>query len=129
MQSHRDLTFMAHALIIGENVAISRAIRHYLEPLGFGSFDLAWTEQQAREAAHRQRPDIIVIGDDIEAGFAINAARQISSGSSIPVLMVSGNPAQAARCLEQASSYEGPFMLNQIEQAVAVALAEGPGLH
>ncbi len=120
---------MAHALIIDDNTAISRAIQHYLESLGFRSFDLTWTEQQALAAADRHRPDIIVIGDDIETGSAIRAAQQISSGSPIPVLMVSGNPTQAAKCLEQASSYDGPFLLNQIEEAVEVALAESPGVH
>ncbi len=119
---------MTHALIIDDNVAISRAIQHYLESMGFRSFDLTWTKQQALAAADRHRPDIIVIGDDIETGSAISAARQISCGSPIPVLMISGNPAQAAKCLEQASSYEGPFMLNKFEEAVEAAFADSPGL-
>ena len=114
---------MAHALIIDDNIAISRAIRSYLEPLGFESSDQARNEKQALDAAARRKPDIIVIGDDIETGSAINAARRISRGDAIPVLMVSGDPTRASKVLQQASSYEGPFHLNQIEEAVAVALA------
>ena len=114
---------MAHALIIDDNIAISRAIQSYLEPLGFGTFDQTRTEQQALDAAARRRPDIIVIGDDIETGSAFDAARRISSGEAIPVLRVSGDPTRASQLLEQASSYEGPFHLNQIEAAVDVALA------
>ena len=38
---------MGHALIIDDNIAVSRAIQSYLEPLGFASFDHAWTERQA----------------------------------------------------------------------------------
>lgn len=117
---------MSHALIIDENIAISRAIQHYLGPLGFDTFDLTWTEQQALEAARQHRPDIIVIGDDIETGSAINAAREIAAGTSIPVLMVSGDAETISRRLSQASSYEGPFYLNQIEQAVEAALPPLP---
>ncbi|MEE4338980.1 hypothetical protein [Erythrobacter sp.] len=120
---------MPHALIIDENIAISRAIQHYLGGLGFASFDITWTEQQALDAAARRRPDIIVIGDDIEWGSAIRAARRISLDDSIPVLMVSGNPARASERLEMASSYEGPFRVNQIEEAVGIALEGRPVLH
>lgn len=117
---------MAHALIIDENIAVSRAIQTYLEPLGFASFDYTWTERQALEAARRHKPDMIVIGDDIETGSALDAARQIASGGSIPVLLVSGDPTRTSERLKQASSYEGPFHLNQIEQAVEAALADIP---
>lgn len=120
---------MAHALIIDDNFVISRAIQSYLIPLGFSSFDHTWTEQQALEAAQRRRPDIIVIGDDIETGSAISAARHISVDASIPVLMVSGDPEQASRRIEQARSYEGPFHINEIEKAVETALSYMPGMH
>lgn len=113
---------MPHALIIDENIAISRAIQHYLAGLGFRSFDHTWTERQAMAAARRRRPDIIVIGDDIEVGCAMRAARHISDDGSIPVLMVSGDPDRASRKLARASSYEGPFRINQIEEAVDLAL-------
>ena len=119
---------MGHALIIDQHSAISRAIKTYLVPLGFASFDHTWTHQQALDAARRRRPDIIVIGDDIETGSALDAARQISSDASIPVLMVSGDPGRASSRLKQASSYEGPFHLNQIEQAVEAALGQFPCL-
>lgn len=114
---------MPHALIIDENIAISRGIEARLAALGFGSFDHTWTEHQALAAALRQRPDIIVIGDDIEMGCAMRAARIISADGTIPVLMVSGDPILASRRFADAQSYEGPFRLNQIEEAVALALA------
>lgn len=113
---------MPHALIIDENIAVCRAVQHYLVMLGFGTFDHAWTERQAMDAARQRRPDIIVIGDDIELGCAMRAARRISAGGAIPVLMVSGDPSRASRQLAQASSYEGPFRLNEIEEAVELAL-------
>lgn len=113
---------MPHALIIDENIAVCRAVQKYLSVLGFGTFDHTWSERQAMAAARRRRPDIIVIGDDIELGCAMRAARRISSDGAIPVLMVSGDPARASRQLAQTSSYDGPFRLNQIEEAVELAL-------
>jgi DNA-binding response OmpR family regulator len=113
---------MPHALIINENIAICRAVRQYLGMLGFGTFDHAWTERQAMVAARQRSPDIIVIGDDIEIGCAMRAARNISADGTIPVLMVSGDPVRASRQLAQTSSYHGPFRLNQIEEAVEIAL-------
>ncbi|MCL6251232.1 response regulator [Altererythrobacter sp. KTW20L] len=120
---------MPHALIIDDNIAISRAIRSYLEPLGFETCDQTRNKQQALDAAARRKPDIIVIGDDIETGSAIDAARRISCGEAIPVLMVSGDPTRASKVLQQASSYDGPFHLNQIEEAVEVALSHRSILH
>ena len=95
---------MPHVLIIDENIAISRGIQRYLAALGFDSFDHTWTEQQALRSARSCRPDMIVIGDDIEFGCAMRAARIISEEGAIPVLMVSGAPKRAARHLERASS-------------------------
>lgn len=120
---------MPHALIIDENIAISRAIQRYLAGLGFASFDHTWTEQQALAAARMRKPDIIVIGDDIEMGCALRAAQVISADGSIPVLLVSGDPSSASRQLARASSYDGPFRINQIEEAVELALGHRPMRH
>jgi DNA-binding response OmpR family regulator len=120
---------MPHALIIDENIAVCRAVQHYLGTLGFGTFDHAWTERQAMEAARQHRPDIIVIGDDIDFGCAMQAARVISADGAIPVLMVSGDPARASRQLAQTTSYEGPFRLNEIEEAVELALRGRQAVH
>lgn len=120
---------MPHALIIDDNTAISRAIQHYLADLGFCSFDHTLTEQQALAAARQRRPDIIVIGDTIAAGCAIRAARAICEDGAVPVLMASGDPALAARRLARASSYDGPFRINQIDEAVALALESRPVAH
>ncbi|MCU0946936.1 MAG: hypothetical protein MUF47_01605 [Porphyrobacter sp.] len=120
---------MAHALIIDQNNAIRRAIQYYLGGLGFDSFDHTWTEQQALSAARARRPDIIVIGDDIEIGCVMRTARTISCDGTIPVLMVSGDPETASRRLARASSYEGPFQINRIEEAVGLAMSQKAAPH
>lgn len=115
---------MRHALIIDDNRIVSRAIQHYLEPLGFRSFDHSWTGRQAFEAARKRPPDMIVIGDDT-VGAALEAARTIASESAIPVLMVSGDPARAAARSGEATAVAGPFTLGEIDEAVHVALGRG----
>ncbi|MBB3953764.1 MULTISPECIES: response regulator [Novosphingobium] len=112
---------MHHALIIDDNMVISRAIQSRLEALGFVSFDLAWTQQQALAAAERHWPDLIVIGDDIETGCAVEAARRITDRHAVPVLMVTGDYGRARARLEKEEALVGPFLLNEIEAAVELA--------
>lgn len=120
---------MNHALIIDDNLIVSRAIQSCLENLGFASFDHTWTEAQALDAARRRTPDLIVVGDELEFGSALDAARRISEWLSVPVLMVTGDPGRARQHLAQVEAFSGPFLLNQIEEAVEIArsrLVEAP---
>lgn len=112
---------MTHALIIDDNMIVSRAIQSCLKALGFNSFDHTWTEDQALAAADRRPPDLVVIGDEVEAGSALSAAKRISFNLAVPVLMVTGDPVRARKRLEKTVSFEGPFLLNQIEEAVQLA--------
>ena len=115
---------MTHALIIDDNMIVSRAIQSCLETLGFNSFDHTWTEEQALAAAGRRPPDLVVIGDEVEAGSGLSAAKRISCNFAVPVLMVTGDPVRARKRLEKAVAFEGPFLLNQIEEAVQLARAD-----
>ena len=117
---------MNHALIIDDNMIVSRAIQSRLEGLGFTSFDHTWTEKQAVAAASRRAPNLVVIGDEVESGSALGAARRISRELAVPVLMVTGDPVRAERRLAKVEAFEGPFLLNQIEEAVDAACA-APG--
>lgn len=112
---------MTHALIIDDNMIVSRAIQSCLESLGFNSFDHTWTEEQAIAAADRRVPDLIVIGDEVETGSALSAAKRISCDLGAPVLMVTGDPARARKRLAGAATFQGPFLLNQIDEAVELA--------
>jgi two-component system, response regulator PdtaR len=114
---------MSHALIIDDNMIVSRAIEDRLTELGFESFDHTWTEQQATAAAASRSPDLVVIGDSIESSSALAAARNIAMQRNTPVLMVTADPAHARRRFDQQVSFDGPFLLNEIESAVALARA------
>ena len=112
---------MFRALIIDQNMAIGRAIRTCLEPLGFTSFEQAWGEERAIEAVRQRVPDLVVIGDEIDTGSTLDAARRISSEYSVPILVVTGDAENARRRAALECTFEGPFLLNQIEEAVSLA--------
>lgn len=116
---------MSHALILDDNMIVSRAIEDRLLSLGFNSFDHAWTEEQAVAAARHHLPDLVVLGDSIMAGSAFSAARRIVHHRSVPVLMVTADPGHLHRDDSGDVSFDGPFLLNEIEAAVEMALAPG----
>jgi len=116
---------MCHALIIDDNMIISRAIEDRLLSLGFNSFDHTWTEEQAVAAAERRLPDLVVLGDSIEVGSALNAAHRIATRGNVPILMITANPYRLTRPFPEGVSFDGPFILNEIEAAVALARATG----
>ncbi|HEY6916100.1 MAG TPA: response regulator [Allosphingosinicella sp.] len=112
---------MKHALIIEDNLIVSKALETKLAGLGFQSFDHVWTENAAVEAAAARTPDLILVGDGVENGSGIEAARRISLGGSIPVLLVTGDSLRARSRLPQGASVSGPFMLRDIDNAVGEA--------
>jgi len=112
---------MCHALIIDDNMIVSRVLEERLVPLGFDSFDHTWTEEQAVAAAARRMPDLVVVGDSVEAGSALDAARRISVERDVPVLMVTAASSRASARLPDDARFEGPFPLNEIGAAVARA--------
>ena len=112
---------MSHALIIDDNMIVSQAIENRLVELGFDAFDRTWTEGQAIAAAARRPTDLVVTGDTIASGCALNAARSIRMQRDIPVLMITADAGRAHRLLPDDVSFEGPFLLNEIETAVELA--------
>ena len=112
---------MAHALIIDDNRIVSRAIESRLSSLGFDSFDHTWTEAQALCVAACRPPDLVVIGDAVSAGSPASAADHIAEKSFAPILLVSAGQCEVRRRLPDGVTLDGPFLLSDIDSAVAVA--------
>ena len=118
---------MKHALIIERDGDVSRAIEDRLLPLGFQLFERAWTEDSAVAAVERKRPDLVVVGQQLDSGCPFNAARRICAGHNMPLLLAA--PAGAAmRALPLDARLSGPFPIGQAEQAVREAQRASPGL-
>lgn len=117
---------MTHALIIDENMTVSRAIKAWLGTLGFDSFDQTWTEDQAIAAADRRLPDIVVIGDKLSSGSPYTAARRIAERFTAPILLVAAGQCELRRRLPKGTVLDGPFPLSEIGSAVDLARKSGP---
>lgn len=109
---------MKHALIIEDNLVVGKMLETRLAELGFQSFDHVWTEEAAVEAAAVRTPDLVLVGDGVEEGSGIAAARRISIAGDIPVLLVTGDSLRARQRLPEGASVSGPFMLGDIDHAV-----------
>ena len=111
---------MTHALIIGDNMVIARAVQDRLTELGFDSFERSWTEDEAVAAAQRHPPDLVVVGDHVITGSPIEAARRIARTSDSVMLLIA-RPGLPEERLPVEASVSGPFGLDQIDRAVAAA--------
>ena len=118
---------MKHALIIEDNMLVGRFIEDRLTALGFGSFDHAWTEEQAVAAALKRFPDLVIIGDDVTTGCGFSAALRICRIEDVPVLVVSANGAvRRGKWPDDVSMY-GPCALQDIDRVVGSL--SGPTAH
>jgi DNA-binding response OmpR family regulator len=115
---------MKHALIIDDNMVVASALQDRLRRIGFTSFHHAWSERDALAAAKRQAPDLILVGDTIEEGSAVNAARRINAQHDAPILLVTGDSLKAKSSLPEGASLGRPFLLRELDSAVEVARCE-----
>ena len=111
---------MSHALIIDDNVVLSRAIRSRLEAFGYNSFDCTWAEQQALAAAASRSPDLIVVGDTIAEGSPLGVAGRLGASKSVPVLMVTNTQTfMLQRNAPDGTVIDGPYRLSELDMALA----------
>lgn len=112
---------MSHALIIDDNMVVSRAIQSRLAAFGFDSFDHTWTEQQALEAAAQRRPDLIVVGQHVVSGSPLKVAREVASTSEAPILAVTTDRFMFHRSVLDGATVDGPYPLKELDAALASA--------
>lgn len=116
---------MPHALIIDHNPLVTRAVVESLSALGFDSFDHAWTEYEAIASADRTKPDLVILGDEVEQGSGLSAARQVSRESGAPVILITGDSFRArGQAAESQISMSGPFMLSEMQLALSEAQSD-----
>lgn len=112
---------MSHALIINDNMVVSRAIESRLIAFGFVSFDRTWAEHQVAAAAARRVPDLIVVGDSIAEGSPNDVAHRISVSCDAPVLMVTSGRVQLELILSDGTQVRGPIHVTCLDAVLASA--------
>jgi hypothetical protein len=112
-----------HALIMDDNVAVSRAIRDRLRTFGFDSFDWTWAECQALKAAAARRPDLIVAGDTIAEGSPMPMAGELASTNRVPLLAIAPQSFMFRRQTPGGNVFDGPYPLTKLDDALAAMSA------
>ena len=115
---------MTHALIIDDNLIISRAIQDRLEAFGFNSFDHTWAEHQALEAAALHAPDLIVIGDTMAEGSPLQLAEELARANDAPVLVVTAHRFMLQHRIPDGAEVDGPYHLAELDD-VLTAMSRG----
>lgn len=111
-----------HALIIEDESLIAMAIEDALRGCGFTSFDLSASAEEAIAAAARKCPDLITADVDLRPGCGIAAVQSICSERPIPVLFITGSPAEVRIRVPGHSMVEKPFSVDQVTAAVRLKL-------
>ncbi|WP_336985644.1 hypothetical protein [Altererythrobacter aquiaggeris] len=112
---------MAQALIIEGNMLIGCELSKRLAEMGFDSLDHVWTEEDAIAMAAMHPPDLIVVGDHVQSGDGVMAARRICGTRDVPVLLVTRDAARKSRRLGRGAVLDGPFSFNKLAEAVDTA--------
>ena len=111
-----------HALIIEDESLIAMAIEDARRGCGFTSFDFAVTAEEALTAAARKCPDLITADVELGPGCGITAVQSICSEKPIPVLFITGSPAEVRIRMPGHALVEKPFSADHIMDATKLTL-------
>jgi two-component sensor histidine kinase/AmiR/NasT family two-component response regulator len=112
-----------HALIIEDEPLIAMSIEDILAECGFTSFDLVTSPEQAIVAARLRCPDLITADVQLNPGSGIDAMDQICDGPPIPVIFITGSPADVVKRMPHHPLIVKPFTKEVVSRAVRSALA------
>lgn len=112
---------MSLALIIEDELVIAFSIEEALRQIGYTTFEIATSVDQAVEAAERQCPDLIITNHRIAGGTGTDAVLAICSDKAIPVVFVSASGPEIRDRLPDALIVDKPFTLPRLESAVETA--------
>lgn len=111
-----------HALIIEDESLIVMAIEDALRGCGFTSFDVAISAEEAVAAAAHKRPDLITADVELRPGCGIEAVQSICSDMPIPVLFITGSPAEVRMRMPQHALIDRPLSAAHIIAATKLTL-------
>ena len=111
-----------HALIIEDESLIAIAIEDALRGCGFTSFDFAVSADEAVTAAAVRCPDLITADVQLRPGCGITAVQSICSERPIPVLFITGSPAEVRIRMPGHVLVEKPFSAHHLAEATRLTL-------
>lgn len=111
-----------HALVIEDDAVTAMLIEEELRDFGFGSVDVASTEEEAIQSVTKKCPDLVTSDGSLLSGCGASAVARIRQFRPTPVIFVTGDPERARRCSPGLPVLEKPFSLTQFTAAVKEAL-------
>lgn len=99
-----------HALIIEDEPLIAMSIEDALRDCGCLSVDLARTVETAVAAAEARCPDLITADVQLSPGSGIDAIQAICANKTIPVIFITGTPAEIHERLQGQIILQKPFV-------------------
>jgi DNA-binding response OmpR family regulator len=108
-----------HALIIEDETRISLMIEEQLRVLGFTTFDIAVTEEDAVRMAEHTCPNLITADENLAPGSGFRAIRRICAEQAIPVIFITGDPSSVE--LPNVVILAKPFGGDALREAAAKA--------
>lgn len=117
-----------HALIIEDELLLALAMEDALAKLGYVTFEIAASMDQAIKAAGNQCPDLIVADHQIIDGTGTDAVLAICSDKAIPVVFVTGSALEVRERLPDALILSKPYAMADLEAAIGAA-AKSPFQH
>ena len=112
-----------HALIIEDESLIALAIEDALRDCGFASFDFAASLEEAVAAARSKCPDLITADVKLRPGCGIDAVQSICSERPIPVVFITGTPAEVRTRMPRQALIQTPVRAAYIVAEIKLAWA------
>ena len=114
-----------HALIIEDEAIIALEVEALLSDLGYVSFDIADSPDQAVLAARARRPDLVTADYRILGGTGVEAVAGIFDAiGPVPVIYVTGNPDLVPRGVS-VPVVDKPIAARALAEACRQVLAAG----
>jgi len=107
-----------HALVVEDEPLIAMEIEDILRDIGYTSVAFAVSVQEAIDAAAVLCPDLITSDVKLNPGNGMDAIEEICRHSTIPVVFITGDPADVRKRLPQHHVVRKPFEVADLEAAV-----------
>ena len=107
-----------HVLIIEDEAVVALAIEDVLRDCGCLSFDFACSAAEAVAAAVKRCPDLITSDVRLAPGCGIDAVEAICADKPIPVIFITGTPAEVQARRRGNMILHKPFNAAHLAEAV-----------
>jgi CheY-like chemotaxis protein len=115
-----------HALIIEQDAWVVLMIEDALMEVGYTSFDIAASNEEAIGMAAKRCPDLITSDVRLGASCGIETVRTICSDREIPVVFITGTGWEVRRRSEELAVVQKPFRADDLQAAIAKAISLPP---